>query len=129
MRIAYHKINQLHFAINSSTQKFKLKFDVNNAPEAARIKELGEHIQKLEEAAQNKSGSRVEKSSSSTPEQANTEQRTSPAEEDDEEPEPEAAPLLHKRKISIPARRVMTLPGSNKRQQSSEATRGNQIVQ
>ena len=54
MSIAYHEINQLQFAINTSmdtTQKFKLKFDVDTVPEVARIKELGEHIQKLEEAA------------------------------------------------------------------------------
>ena len=53
MRIAYHEINQLQFAINTSmdtTQKFKLNFDVDRAPEAARIKKLHEHIQKLKEA-------------------------------------------------------------------------------
>ena len=66
-----------------TAQKFKLKFDVDRTLEAGRIKELGEHIQKLEEAAQMKSGSRVEKSSSSIPEQTNTEQRTSPIEEVD----------------------------------------------
>ena len=71
MRIAYHEINQLQFAINLSmdtAQKFKLKFDVDRTSEAALIKELGEHIQKLKEATQKKSGSRVEKNSSSTPE-------------------------------------------------------------
>ena len=86
---------------------------------------MGEHIQKLKEAAQIKSGSRVEKSNFSTPEQTNTEQRTSLTEEVDEEPKPDATPLIRKRKRSVPARRVMTLPGSNRRQQSSEATRGN----
>ena len=129
MRIAYHEINQLQFAINSSmdtAQKFKLKFYVNRTPEATRIKELGEHIQKLEEATQKKSSSRVEKSSSSTPEQANIEQRTSPAEEDNEGLEPDATPLLRKRKISVPVRRVIMLPSSHRRQQSSEATKENQ---
>ena len=109
-----------------TTQKFKLKFDVDRTPEVAHIKELGKHIQKLEEAAQKKSSFRAIKSSSSTLEQANTEQRTSPAEENDEEPKPDAVPLLRKRKRSIPTRRVMKLPGSNRRQQSFEATKGNQ---
>ena len=71
MRIPYHEINQLQFAINTSmdtAQRFKLNFDVDRAPEAARIKELHEHIQKLEEAAQKKTNSKINKSSSSTPE-------------------------------------------------------------
>ena len=103
-----------------TTQRFKLNFDVDRAPKATRIKELHEHIQKLEEVAQKKTNSRIEKGSSSTPEQTNIGQKTNPAEEDDEEPE--AAPLLHKRKRSIPTRRVMTLPGSNRRIHSGSST-------
>ena len=43
MRIAYQEMNQLQFAVNKSMDtalRFKLNFDVNMVPEAARIKEL-----------------------------------------------------------------------------------------
>ena len=89
-----------------TAKKFKLNFDVDRTPEAAHIKELGEHVQRLEEVAQINSSSRVEKSNSSTLEQTNIEQRTNPVEEDNEEPEPDVAPLLCKRKRSVLARRV-----------------------
>ena len=54
MRIAYQEINQLQFAINKSmdtAKRFKLNFDIDKAPEAARIKELNAVIQRLEEDA------------------------------------------------------------------------------
>ena len=96
MTIAYHEINQLQFVINRSmdiAQRFKLNFDVDRAPEAARIKELHEHIQKLEETAPKKTSSRIEKSSSSTLEQMNNGKKNNPLEKDDEEPG--AAPLFY----------------------------------
>ena len=74
-------------------QRFKLNFDVDRAPEAARIKELHEHIQKLEETAPKKTSSRIEKSSSSTLEQMNNGKKNNPLEKDDEEPG--AAPLFY----------------------------------
>ena len=43
MRIAYQEMNQLQFAVNKSMDtalQFKLNFDVNMVPEAARVKEL-----------------------------------------------------------------------------------------
>ena len=69
MRIAYQEINQLQFAINRNIDtalRFKLNFDVDRSPEAARTKELHALIQKLEEAAQK---SKVEKNSSKILEQ------------------------------------------------------------
>ena len=54
MRITYHEINQLQFAIKTSmdtAQKFELKFDIDRAPKVAHIKELHQHIEKLKEAA------------------------------------------------------------------------------
>ena len=114
-----------------TAQRFKLNFDVDRAPETTRIKELHEHILKLEEAAQKKTNSKIGKSSSNTPEHTNNGKKTNLVEEDDEEPD--AAPLLCKRKKSIPAKRLMTLPSSNRRihsihkaHQPSDATKGNQ---
>ena len=114
-----------------TAQRFKLNFDVDKASEAAHIKELHEHIHKLEEASQKKTSSKIGKSSSRNPEQTNNGKKTNPTEEDDEEPD--AALLLRKRKRSILAKRVMTLPGSNRRihliheaHQPSDATKGNQ---
>ena len=62
MRIAYQEINQLQFTINMSVDtalRFKLNFDVDRAPEAARIKELHALIHKLEEATQKKNSSKA----------------------------------------------------------------------
>ena len=71
MKIAYQEINQLQFAINRSMDtalRFKLNFDVDRAPEAARIKELHALIHKLEEAVQKKNSSKAENSSSKSQE-------------------------------------------------------------
>ena len=104
--------------------RYKLNFDVDRAPEAARIKELNAHINRLEDTAQKKNSSKAKKSSSKAPEQASKGKKIISVEEQT------TRPLLHKRKRSNPVKKTLTsttagnerlmaskmmLPGSNRR--------------